>query len=313
MRPVKRQVRESDPVVPDFGVQRLMRTDFEHVASYEDDGAMAHTAACVRCEERWCARFPEVSAGVLKTASGVCPTDAIRFTAEGEATIGDACVGCGLCVLRCPYGAIALEATGRAFVERDTADFVSASGEDVRMLREKVPLHLDVAPETRDDFFNGVISRLGTERKDTYYALVARLLTMAGVPTDVPSHGQNPARFDAVIVDETQSIPIEIKSPAEESSAGVKAVEQALENKVLLDTRFRDAYPSTPDAATLAIGHAAPPERSGVADLIDDIRTAFGVNVAILCLRHLYEFALGAAADGEALTIERVAGLRGVQ
>lgn len=313
MRPVRRPQRKSEPVVPEFEATSLSRTDFDHAASYEDGDGTRYDAVCVRCEERWCARFPEVRTGVLKSASDVCPTDAVRFTDDGEAVIGDACFGCGLCVLRCPYGAIAFDGAGRAHVERGTANFVSATAEDARRLRDEIPLQMAVDPATRADFLDDVIDRLGTERKDTYYELAARLLTMAGTPTDVPSHGQNPARFDAVIVDDAQSIPIEIKSPAEEISAGIKAVEQALENKVLLDTRFRDAYPSTPDSATLAIGHLAPPQRSDVADLIDDIQQAFGVNVAVLSIRQLYEFAFAAVADGERLSIERIASLRGVQ
>ena len=38
-----------------------------------------------------------------------CPTDAIRRSATGEVLIDDNCIGCGNCVLNCPYGVIRLE------------------------------------------------------------------------------------------------------------------------------------------------------------------------------------------------------------
>jgi Fe-S-cluster-containing hydrogenase component 2 len=35
-----------------------------------------------------------------------CPPDAIRRTVEGEVFINDTCIGCGNCVINCPYGVI---------------------------------------------------------------------------------------------------------------------------------------------------------------------------------------------------------------
>jgi len=54
----------------------------------------------------------------------VCPTAAVRWDSAGEFTFidTDACIGCGLCVSRCPYGAISLLDGSVASVESSDPD-----------------------------------------------------------------------------------------------------------------------------------------------------------------------------------------------
>ena len=57
-------------------------------------------------------------------ARDVCPTGAITWHASGEVAAVDSysCIGCGLCVARCPYGAISLTPEGVAVVETSDPD-----------------------------------------------------------------------------------------------------------------------------------------------------------------------------------------------
>ena len=54
----------------------------------------------------------------------ICPTGAITWNDSGEVAVvnGEACIGCGLCVARCPYGAISLTSEGVAVVEISDPD-----------------------------------------------------------------------------------------------------------------------------------------------------------------------------------------------
>ena len=174
-----------------------------------------------------------------------------------------------------------------------------------------MPVKWSVDQAGADEFIELVAAGLGSHGKDTYYELVARLMTAAGLPTEVAARGKNPSRFDAVVVDPSRSVPVEIKSPAEELFPSVKAVEQALENKVLLDARFSRAYPSTPETASLAIGHKLPPERSDTAALIEDIAAALEINVGIVSISQIYAWLIGAVTTGEPVQIDVVADRRG--
>ena len=62
-------------------------------------------------------------------AKEVCPTRALSWNEDGNTILvnPDACIGCGLCVARCPYGAISLSAEGKAIVETSDPDGLTAT------------------------------------------------------------------------------------------------------------------------------------------------------------------------------------------
>lgn len=57
-------------------------------------------------------------------AREVCPTRALSWNDGSEVIVvnADACIGCGLCAARCPYGAISVTADGKALVETSDPD-----------------------------------------------------------------------------------------------------------------------------------------------------------------------------------------------
>lgn len=73
---------------------------------------------------------------------------------------------------------------------------------------------------------------VGSYNRDQFYPLVGDVLRLLGLDCQVSRGGQNYNRADAMIVDRAQSLPIEIKSPGEETEVSVKAIRQALENKI---------------------------------------------------------------------------------
>ena len=80
--------------------------------------------------------------------------------------------------------------------------------------------------------------------------------------------------------------PIEIKSPGEELYIQVKAIRQALENKVILESR-KIYGGSSPDTTTLVVGYYPPNDRAEAGELIQDIKSAFGINIGIIDFQSL--------------------------
>jgi hypothetical protein len=134
------------------------------------------------------------------------------------------------------------------------------------------------------------IHKFAQANKDVFYPLVADLFAVVGFDCRLSRAGVNNVREDALIVDDHNSIPIEIKSPGEEPEISVKGVRQALENKIILLSR--KGNPTRPSTTSLVVGFNPPNERSEVHELIDDIHHAFHVNVGIIDFRTLLMLAL---------------------
>lgn len=153
-------------------------------------------------------------------------------------------------------------------------------------------------------------ARHAGDNQDAFYPLVAALFRIIGFECRTSRRGVNYDRADAMIVDEKNSVPIEIKSPGEETELSVKAIRQAVENKVILLSRkqFATSLPIT----TLAVGFNPPNERSEVRELIGDIHRAYGFNVGVLDIRSLAALALAAARSGGSLELKGFSNMRGV-
>jgi len=142
-----------------------------------------------------------------------------------------------------------------------------------------------------------------------FYPLVARLFTAAGLPAWRPPAGDTSNRIDVILVDDDDSLPVEVKSRTESQAINIKAVQQALENRVILDER--QLLPARAGSSTLVVGFDYPPGRSDVAELIDDIAGAFDINVGLISLAALFRLALDLQLRGNQLSRTSLSTLRG--
>lgn len=65
--------------------------------SVDMDRRKIFTSTCLQCQSAWCLK--------------ACPTGALSRDSETQAVVVDdrACVGCGMCVISCPFGNIHME------------------------------------------------------------------------------------------------------------------------------------------------------------------------------------------------------------
>ena len=114
-----------------------------------------------------------------------------------------------------------------------------------------------------------------------FYDIIGLILKHIGFKNAHVSRGGDVNnRMDAVIIDEENSIPIEIKSPGESKEINIKSIRQACENKVIILSR--KFYNTTDETTSLAIAFRYPPERSDVYELIEYIKRAYKFNIGII-------------------------------
>lgn len=144
----------------------------------------------------------------------------------------------------------------------------------------------------------------------TFYPLIATLFKVMGYKCSFSRPGDNGARWDAIIDDPVRSIPIEIKSPTEEQHLSIKAIRQALENKIVLLSR--KTYITTPEVSTLAVGYYMPNERADVCRLIYDIKETYGYKIGVIDLYSLLSLAISVLVDERGFDKEKLYGLEGL-
>lgn len=141
-----------------------------------------------------------------------------------------------------------------------------------------------------------IFAKYRTATKEVFYPQISDLFTLIGFRCHASRAGINYERWDAIAVDDAYSIPIEIKSPTEEQFISVKAIRQALENKVILLSR--QSYPTDWNTVTLAVGYYPPNERAEVSRLIADIKDTFGVRIGVIDFQSLLEIASETVRNG---------------
>lgn len=268
-------------------------------------------ACCIRCPDEPCVRFrPDECVG--GNTNKVCPTDSIHHARSTTGpVVSTDCVGCGLCVMRCPVGALAINRNGVAEVAPPDPKKVEPVDDDADFFASRA------SHQARSDWPDRSwadiatrLARTGADlRQAAFYPLVAILFTAAGHPAWQPAHGDTSNRIDLILADDVDSLPVEVKSRTESPIVNVKSVQQALENRVVLDERA--FFAAVRDSSTLVVGYDYPPKRSDVNELVEDIARAFAVNVGLISLSDLYDLALRRQMAGVDVPRSRLSQLRG--
>ncbi len=132
--------------------------------------------------------------------------------------------------------------------------------------------------------------------QSAFYPLVASLFLQSGFPVWRGAPGDTSSRFDLLLVDEEDSLPVEVKSRPESAVINVKSIQQALENKIILDSRAFHA--SRRESSTLVVGYEYPPARSDVSELIRHIDRAYEIRVGLVSISRLYDLAVERSVTG---------------
>lgn len=235
--------------------------------------------SCVGCASAPCMEMDESEMalpGTLDAFPGdpsrdVCPTKAIHWSMESLSAhiSADKCIGCGLCIARCPYGAISLVDALTAHVETtDPDDLViaeRAEGKHPRVERSGHIASLD-APAARN--LLTTVAALDDARTTL---LVRNLLNEVGLNARTRRRGDTNMRIDAVGFSRSERpFVAEI-----ETGAGVLESPRALlEDVAVLHSRYGyDVAEIDPVSVILAF----PNVRSEYYQVIRDIEKVLGL------------------------------------
>lgn len=245
------------------------------------------TSCCIECPDVPCTKIPR-SGEVSPKLFSICPTDAIRTNPAGEIVISNECISCGLCAILCPVAAIEVTMDTAASVQAlRSAMIETTTNQDEFIERRKEVLQkAQITEEDVIELSNQFSMRSSSLTQKSFYRLVAALFECLGIETFLPPAGDTSNRIDLVLVDSVQSLAVEIKSATETRSINIKSVQQALENKIILDQR--QFFNSTTTSSSLVVGYSYPPERSGVQELIVQINKTFEIRIGLISIVELY-------------------------
>lgn len=149
-----------------------------------------------------------------------------------------------------------------------------------------------------------------TAKQTVFYPLISTLFKIMGLKCSFSRAGDNGSRWDAIIDDLERSIPIEIKSPTEELNISIKAIRQALENKIVLLSR--KTFITNRETTSLAVGYLLPNERAEVNSLIQDIKSTYGYKIGVIDFKSLLTIAISILCDNKGIDTEKIFNLEGL-
>lgn len=193
-------------------------------------------------------------------------------------------------------------------VSEEAAMELLTDNEDIEFVNEvnRQKSEGKTSKEIVDNLFDNNV----TATQTTFYPLIATLFKIMGFSCSFSRPGDNGARWDAIINDDSRSIPIEIKSPTEEQHLSIKAIRQALENKIILLSR--KTHITAPEVTSLAVGYYLPNDRAEVSRLISDFKETYGYRIGVIDLKSLLSMAVSILVDGKGFDKENLYALEGL-
>lgn len=215
-------------------------------------GVTKNNNECIYCAKPICKTYSEYSnkqGASDRFADAVCPVDAIINEEYGKLVIkNERCIGCMLCITRCPFGAIKM---GSVKIEHTLCDKYNLIKYQIKSDLTKKAI-IDQGSQTNEPIenFEKIISNFGKKltipgkesKKDEFYVCVRNYFRELGFTATYSGSGGMKTRSDITIF-EPYLITSEVKSPAE-GPINLKAIRQALDAAAQLKTKL-----------TLAIGY----------------------------------------------------------
>lgn len=309
MKFLKQKLQPKESLLPEKFNNQIIRKGLRDYGITIGADNKSRSIACLACPEKLCLDFSENELKYNRIFSNVCPTKAISFSGNTPVIDYANCVGCGLCAIRCPYGAIKFNDDYLPEINDLNHDYKRLSHSDFKKETKNLIVENIIQDRDRKKLVKNLLHNLRDQRQNVIYPLIGSILKSIGLATRITRVGDTNERTDGVIIDEKSSIPIEIKSPTETEHINIKSVRQALENKIIMLSR--NPYNTQFETTSLSIGYRYPAFRSDVDELIENIYEAYSINIGMIDFETLYVMLLNKFFKSAKITINSIQELRG--
>lgn len=253
-----------------------------------DRGTVISISGCINCSNTPCigSKFGEIY-------TQNCPVGAISIdNSNGEISISDKCISCGLCALVCPVGAIEWKDGSLPAIHAgaELGKVLPADEESQRNWLLGLQLESGASFDSVRDTALKIAQNLKGQKAAVFYPVVAGYLRVLGLDASASNMGDTNSRADVVIKTDEGIVPMEVKSYSEVGTINLKSVQQALENKLFTARQGEDNVLN--ELSSLALAFDYPSERVGLTELVDDIYGAFGIRIGLISVPRLIEAAI---------------------
>ena len=208
----------------------------------------------------------------------VCPVDAMRWNqvAYGPMIDANKCIGCGLCAVSCPYGAIGLSSDGTAVVqEQDPAITMPVTAQD--QSHSRLPRH-GALGDPAMPFVRRLPSIMARLADIPRSRMTRNMLIASGISARTRRKGDTNVRMDGVLNFVSGAIGV---FELEASSAALESPRALLEDIAVLHGRF---HVPMDDIVPVSIVAELPNVRAEYYQVIDDISSVLNIQCRTLTL-----------------------------
>jgi Fe-S-cluster-containing hydrogenase component 2 len=260
------------------------------------DGATS-TGVCIRCPDAPCLQYRDVELTIAglpafpgDADSRVCPTDAITWpTGAPTPTVDpDACIGCGLCVRRCPVGAIHLSSGTATLAAEAGGPWKEADKPDDARTREladafhRLPRNGACATATEVGLQRMHNSLAAVkDKQDTQFPnhLARNLLIATGHPCAMRRRGDVNVRMDLLVgIEEGAAAVGEVEA---DPSAMIDTPRNILDDAAVMLARYGA---DRAKIGAVIVGFGLPNQRSEYWQIIEDIAAVTGLKINTLTI-----------------------------
>jgi hypothetical protein len=209
----------------------------------------------------------------------------------------------------------AIEFKGTGLVQAPKGAFPEELAEKVdsqshqKWLRD-LQLTSNMSHKEADKVAKQITTNLKSEKAAVVYPVVATLLSLVGMPASASNMGDTSSRADVTIFWRGTTLPVEVKSFTEVEVINLKAVQQALENK-LFASRQDQALKLSPHSS-LVVGFGYPSDRTQIIELVEDIESAFNIRIGLISIEKLIQLVILKHFGDGGFDGEQIANLKGV-